>query len=190
MRAKLLSIQTELKAPKNQRNSFGNYNYRSCEDILEAVKPLLHKYECCLKISDEIVEVGGRVYVKSTASIFADNTGVVLSSTAFAREAEIQKGMSEPQITGSASSYARKYALNGLFLIDDTKDDDVTNTHGKTEQKAEKPKGNLIKAISSIQSCPDKATLTKLKGFIDKNSWTEKELDELGKSIEQKEGIL
>jgi len=133
---KLNLIQSELKAPKNQRNTFGNYNYRSAEDILEAVKPLLKKYDCLMTISDTIVEVGGRVYVKATATFLdGDNTKEVC---AFAREEEAKKGMDAAQITGSASSYARKYALNGLFLIDDTKDPDATNDHGKGNPREEK----------------------------------------------------
>lgn len=127
---RLNSIQQELKAPKNQMNKFGGYKYRSCEDILEAVKPLLNGL--VLSISDEIVSVDGRFYIKATASLF-DEAGQTFSASALAREAEIKKGMDEAQITGSASSYARKYALNGLFAIDDTKDADDTNTHGKTE---------------------------------------------------------
>lgn len=122
----LFSIQKTLKAPKGQRNSFGNYNYRSCEDILEAVKPLLAKVNAVLTLSDEMVDVGGRVYVKATATI-SDGKETV-STTAFAREEETKKGMDSSQITGAASSYARKYALNGLFCIDDTKDSDATNT--------------------------------------------------------------
>ena len=116
-------IQSELKAPKGQRNNFGNYNYRSAEDILEAVKPLLKKHNCALVINDDIVEVADRVYVKATAMLAIANTPFA-SATAFAREALVKKGMDEAQITGSASSYARKYALNGLLAIDDTKDAD------------------------------------------------------------------
>jgi len=123
----LNDIQRNLKAPKNQRNNFGNYNYRSCEDILSAVKPLLSG--ATLTISDEMVEVGGRVYVKAIASLIEGDK--VISTTAYAREADVVKGMSPSQVTGAASSYARKYALNGLFAIDDTKDSDATNTHGK-----------------------------------------------------------
>lgn len=120
----LKKIQAELKAPKGQFNNFGKYNYRSAEDILEAVKPLLAKYDALLTLSDEVVEIGGRVYVKATAKL-ADNTGNTVEITAFAREAEKKSGMDDSQITGTASSYARKYALNGLFLIDDTKDADT-----------------------------------------------------------------
>jgi hypothetical protein len=130
----LQSIQSELRAPKNQTNKFGGYNYRSCEDILEAVKPLLKTYDSVLTISDEIVEVGGRVYVKATARL-TEKAGVVTETTAFAREAENKKGMDESQITGAASSYARKYALNGLFCIDDNKDADT----GHHDQQPRKP---------------------------------------------------
>ena len=125
------SIQSELKAPKGQTNKFGGYSYRSAEDILEAVKPLLNKYNCFLTVSDDIVEVGGRVYVKATATVHESHSDSIAVTTAFAREAEVKKGMDDAQITGSASSYARKYALNGLFAIDDTKDPDATNKHGK-----------------------------------------------------------
>ncbi len=122
-------IQQELKAPKTQRNNFGGYNYRSCEDILEAVKPLLAEQSCTLTITDEIVMVGERIYLKATATI-TNPEGLSVSTTAFAREPEQKKGMDESQISGMASSYARKYALNGLFCIDDTKDaDTMDNTH-------------------------------------------------------------
>ena len=124
----LRKVQAALKAPKGQTNKFGDYKYRSCEDILEAVKPLLVEHNLPLHISDEVVEVGGRIYVKATASI-AVSGGVGTFVTAYAREEETKKGMDAAQITGAASSYARKYALNGLFLIDDTKDPDATNTH-------------------------------------------------------------
>ena len=120
-----------MKAPKGQTNKFGGYKYRSAEDILTAVKPLLSEWSSTLVITDDIVEVGGRVYVKATA-ILSDTEGdFTINVSGFARESEIKKGMDDAQITGSASSYARKYALNGLFAIDDTKDADATNTHGK-----------------------------------------------------------
>lgn len=135
----LMKIQSELKAPKNQRNNFGGYNYRSCEDIMEAVKPLLLKNGVVLTVSDDMSVVGNRVYVKATATL-SDGEDVI-SNSAFAREAEVKKGMDDSQITGATSSYARKYALNGLFCIDDTKDADATNTHGKDEKTpAEKAK--------------------------------------------------
>jgi hypothetical protein len=125
----LIAIQSELKAPKNQYNSFGKYKYRSVEDILEAVKPLLLKYGCTLIIEDEVKEVGGIVFIESTASIQKDMEGRAV--TAQAGIDINRKGMDVAQSFGSSSSYARKYALNGLFLIDDTKDPDSTNDHGK-----------------------------------------------------------
>jgi hypothetical protein len=127
----LLAIQVELKAPKNQYNSFGKYNYRSCEDILEALKPLCQKNNVVLTLFDEIVEVGGRVYVKATAMVEGTEDGATKSCTAWARESKEKKGMDEAQITGAASSYARKYALNGLFAIDDTKDADTMKPETK-----------------------------------------------------------
>lgn len=137
MHEKLLKIQQALKVPKNQTNAFGKYKYRSCEDIIEAVKPLCHAEGLALTISDEIVEMGGRFYVKATASLH-DGIGIGFPITAYAREEETKKGMDSAQITGSASSYARKYALNGLFAIDDTKDPDATNDHGKTSNEVAK----------------------------------------------------
>jgi hypothetical protein len=132
------NIQSELKAPKNQHNTFGKYHYRSCEDIFEAVKPLLKKYDSTLTISDTVEEIGGRIYVKATAT-FEGGDGCRAVVTAYAREAEDRKGMDDSQITGATSSYSRKYALNGLFLIDDTKDADATNNHGKEPSAKAKP---------------------------------------------------
>ena len=128
---KLLKVQTELKAPKGQYNSFGKYAYRSCEDILEALKPVCQNNKALTMISDEIVNVEGRQYVRATATFIDVETGEKVQAAAMAREEETKKGMDASQITGSTSSYARKYALNGLFCIDDTKDADATNTHGK-----------------------------------------------------------
>ena len=128
---KLIKVQNELKAPKNQFNSFGKYSYRSCEDILEALKPICQENKALTVISDEVVNVEGRQYVKATAKFIDIETGDKLEASAFAREEETKKGMDSSQVTGSTSSYARKYALNGLFCIDDTKDADATNTHGK-----------------------------------------------------------
>jgi hypothetical protein len=127
---KLVKIQAELKAPKNQMNAFGKYKYRSAEDIIEAVKPILFKNNCALLISDEIVQVADRVYVKATAMLIDENNEELpIKVYGWAREEEVKKGMDAAQITGSASSYARKYALNGLFAIDDTKDADSINEH-------------------------------------------------------------
>jgi len=145
---RLQSVQSQLKAPKGQKNKFGNYNYRSAEDILEALKPLLAINGLALIITDDIVDIAGRVYVKANASVI-DSIGAQIGSNGFAREAETKKGMDDAQITGSASSYARKYALNGLFAIDDTKDADSTNTHGK--DKTSKPQQNeTVNALDGL----------------------------------------
>ena len=124
-------IQAGLKAPKGQRNEFGKYNYRSMADINEAVKPILAEYGLALVVSDELVMIGERYYIKATAMLVDSNRVILALSTGYAREEESKKGMDSSQVTGACSSYARKYAANGLFAIDDTKDSDVTNTHGK-----------------------------------------------------------
>lgn len=139
----LLDIQSELKAPKGQYNSFGKYKYRSAEDILEAVKPICVKHGCELTLSDEIVYVGDRYYIKATAKLEREGSSPV-TVTAYAREAETKKGMDESQITGTASSYARKYALNGLFCIDDTKDAD-TDAYEHQQNSARKEPSKLSK---------------------------------------------
>ena len=132
---KLMAIQTNIKAPKNLYNSFGKYKYRSAEGICEAVKPFLTSENASLLLTDEIVEVGGRIYVKSTAILTDNDTGEYVSTSAYARESEDKKGMDDSQITGTASSYARKYALNGLFLLDDTKDADAgEHPNGKSKE--------------------------------------------------------
>ena len=132
MKDKLLYIQQNLKAPKGQMNKFGGYKYRSCEDIFEAVKPLLKEQELTLQTTDELVQIGERYYIKATA-LLTDGTETI-ENTAYAREEETKKGMDGSQITGASSSYARKYALNGLFLIDDVKDSDSTNTSSKDDR--------------------------------------------------------
>ena len=130
---KLIEVQMELKAPKNQRNTFGNYNYRSAEDILEALKPILAKHEATVILSDKIiVKENMWTYAEATATFVDIETGESVSSNGYAREAETKKGMDPSQITGSASSYARKYALNGLLLIDDNKDADTNEQHIQT----------------------------------------------------------
>lgn len=136
--AKLTAVQAKLKAPKNQFNKFGNYNYRSCEDILEALKPVLREENASVFISDSIEPIEGRFYVKSTATFIDSETGEVVSNTAYAREPESKKGSDESQITGASSSYARKYALNGLFLIDDTKDEDTEERANERASRAKK----------------------------------------------------
>lgn len=140
---KLNKIQTTLSAPKNQRNSFGGYNYRSCEDILEALKPLLKDTQTVLTLSDDVRIIGDRVYVAAIATITDCEDGSFMTATGFARESLSKKGMDDSQITGTASSYARKYALNGLFSIDDNKDAD-TGIHPQTD--APKPKSAAPKA--------------------------------------------
>ena len=140
----LVNIQSELKAPKSNFNSFGKYRYRSAEDILTAVKPILGKYGCQMTITDDIVFIGSRFYIKATVTI-TDANGNSESVSAFAREDESKKGMDGSQITGTASSYARKYALNGLLLIDDTKDSD-TDEYRQTQMADSKP-SKLTKAF-------------------------------------------
>ncbi|MCK4261395.1 MAG: ERF family protein [Halanaerobiales bacterium] len=144
----LYQIQFGLNVPKNQRNNFGKYNYRSCEDILAAVKPLLNEYECHLTITDEIVVIGDRHYVRATATI--TDKYAFSCATGFAREAEAKKGMDVAQITGAASSYARKYALNGLFAIDDTKDADFLNRPLKPRPQDESIFDACLGLISQI----------------------------------------
>lgn len=130
---KLQTVQNRLKAPKNRENTFGGFRYRSCEDILEAVKPDLEASGLVLVIEDELVHIGERYYIKATASVYdKQEPGTQVSATAYAREAESKKGMDDSQVTGTASSYARKYALNGLFLIDDTKDADTDEFQKQT----------------------------------------------------------
>lgn len=163
----LIKIQSELKAPKNQRNNFGNYQYRSAEDILEALKPLLKAHNCYLTLSDELVNIGDRYYIKATATIYSEKTSV--SVTAYAREEESKKGMDGSQISGASSSYSRKYSLNGLFLIEDTKDSDATNTHDKetTQVVVEKKKPVLLLNTENFGNCrkaylKDKSNLAKI----------------------------
>ena len=165
----LTEIQKKLKAPKSNYNSFGKYNYRSCEDILEAVKPLLG--DNTLTLSDEVVQIGDRIYVKATA-VFRDGATETRVS-AFAREAESKKGMDESQVTGTASSYARKYALNGLFLIDDTKDADTDEFVEATERtKTKKKPADVImtreKQKDDLMTPLQKA---KIQRLTDENQW-------------------
>lgn len=139
----LFKIQQELKAPKGQYNNFSDFKYRSCEDILEALKPLLAKYEATITLSDEIISVGDRYYIKATATLKSQDK--TYTTTAYAREQEVKKGMDAAQITGATSSYARKYALNGLFAIDDTKDADTQDNREEGNIKAlTKDQANLI----------------------------------------------
>ena len=157
---KLSKVQTELKAPKGQYNNFGKYKYRSCEDILEAVKPLNAKHGVVLTVGDEVVEISNRFYVKATAVFVDIESGEKIINTALAREDDSKKGMDGSQITGTASSYARKYCLNGLYCIDDTKDADTDEYRAQQERKPQenKPQGSkpqerqYVKVVNGITS--------------------------------------
>ena len=151
LKDKLLSIQSELKAPKSQTNNFGHYKYRNCSDILEAVKPLLKKNKATLLISDDIVAVANRIYVKATVTLSDAEKEDSITTTAFAREEDSKKGMDASQVTGASSSYARKYALNGLFCIDDTKDADALNTSKEYTQRQQADSEALLMAIGDVK---------------------------------------
>lgn len=181
---KLAAVQQELKAPKDKHNTFGGYTYRSAEGILEAVKPLLSKYKALILLRDNVVEISGRFYVEAEAIFIDIESGEKLMTTGPAREAESKKGMDESQITGAASSYARKYALNGLLLIDDTKDADtdeyqkITGATKKTEKKAEpaaeKPAESLVSAAKV-----DKIRLLAAGAKVDLNAIMQKPVEAL-----------
>jgi hypothetical protein len=150
---KLTSLQQELKAPKNLYNSFGKYKYRNLESILEGVKPLLVTYRLGLTITDEVVAVGSRIYIKAVATLSDLDSDEKITVSAMAREAESKKGMDESQVTGTASSYARKYCMNGLFLIDDTKDADTDEYRMQSERQQEtpKPRTRALKKVNESQ---------------------------------------
>ena len=192
---KLLAIQSELHVPKSQTNAFGKYKYRSCEDILEAVKPLVHKQGCVLLIADDIVEIGGRVYVKATVTIgdgsLRKDSDVCtqISVNAFARESLDKKGMDDSQITGAASSYARKYALNGLFCIDDTKDaDTMDNQREPVKKREEVDKAHTGRVMKIADLCTNTDTdQTKLYEFFGvKGVPTEEQAVKMIASLEKK----
>lgn len=177
--SKLLSIQNELKAPKNQYNKFGKYNYRSCEDILEAIKPLCLKYGAVLLVDDYVEQVGERFYIKAKASLIDIETEQEIYACAYARESENKKGMDSAQVTGATSSYARKYALNGLFCIDDTKDVDTQEYQEKKQMN-----NNQSKNANSYEQVGIEQAV--LLGEIDKRI---EELLKLGVDIKS-EGAL
>jgi hypothetical protein len=166
---KLLNVQYELKAPKGQTNSFGKYKYRSCEDILEAVKPILKKNKASLYISDTLELTGERYYVKATATFIDTETGETISNTAYARESAEKKGMDDSQVTEATSSYARKYALNGLLLIDDTKDADTDEYRNQQKSKEERDFDKKVeddkKAIISKKDQAILENMVKSKGY-------------------------
>lgn len=161
LQEKLVIIQSELKAPKRQFNSFSNYSFRSCEDILTAVKPLLHAEGLTVGLSDELINIGDRYYVKAEA-IISDGTEFI-KTYAYARECETKKGMDEAQITGSASSYARKYALNGLFAIDDTQDPD--HADNRKQAVVSKPTQSVVKDSKYITDAQVKLLLARSRDY-------------------------
>ena len=164
---RVVALQNELKAPKSRYNKFGDYAYRSCEDIYEAVKPLAAKWGLMLRLSDDIVQVGDRFYVRAVATLFDTMGEDNLTSKGWARESVTKKGMDGSQITGTASSYARKYALNGLLLIDDTKDPDTDEYARQTGRTEPKPVDTYL------------ATISKFKDIADMEIWWQSNLEEL-----------
>lgn len=187
---KLNKIQSELKAPKGQYNKFGKYSYRSCEDILEALKPHLLKYGCVVTLTDDMQLIGDRYYLKATATITDAESGKSVSNVALAREDKERAGMSESQITGTASSYARKYALNGLFLIDDTKDADTDAYHEQTTD--EKPKEDPKVAAAKAKANDVKKLLVKISGdkAIAQQVWNEQYKADAGDIVKMNEALI
>ncbi len=193
---KLMKVQSKLKCEKSQYNKFGGYAYRSTSDILEAVKPLLSEVEAVIIVNDELKLIGDRYYVEATAMFLDCDTGDSIVSRAIAREAEGQKGMSEAQVTGSSSSYARKYALNALLLIDDTKDDDFTNTHGKEIKPNITPTGVTEAQLKRLFAIGNKAGVKKevVEGTVRKifnceaKDMTKEQYDNICERLEKKAG--
>ena len=192
IREKLLDIQIELKAPKSQYNNFGKYSYRNCEDILEAVKPLLADNKCTLTVKDEIVLIGDRYYVKATATLADIEKADIIVTTAYAREELEKKGMDSSQLTGATSSYARKYALNGLFCIDDTKDADTLNkgSEGTTGANKELTEGQLkrLYAIANKTGYAKEKINSMIKSKYNKEAknLTKDEYDHICNGLERK----
>ena len=193
---KLMTVQTKLRAPKGQYNNFGKYSYRSCEDILEALKPLLAEAGAIVNVTDEIKLIGDRYYVEATASFIDTETGERMIAKASAREAETKKGMDDSQVTGSVSSYARKYALNGLFAIDDNKDADSTNTHGKEIKPNMTPTGITEAQLKRLLAIGNKAGVKKeiVEGTVRKifncepKDMTKEQYDNICERLEKKAG--
>ena len=187
---KLIAIQSELKAPKSQYNNFGKYAYRNCEDILEALKPLLKEHKSTVYISDEIVTVLERFYIKATVTFIDAETGESITNTAYAREEESKKGMDGSQVTGASSSYARKYALNGMFAIDDTKDSDFTNTTTKVDNAglSEAQIKRLLAIASKVNISADdvKIVVAKTFGVQDLRKMNKQQYDEICSRLEKK----
>ena len=189
---KLMEVQNKLKAPKSQFNKFGNYAYRNCEDILEALKPLLSEHKAIVNINDDVVLVGERYYIKATVKFIDAETGDFVEASAMAREDEDKKGMDASQLTGSTSSYARKYALNGLFAIDDTKDSDTTNTHGKDSKDdviSEAQSNRLFILAKGKDTNKVKAIISK-HGFSKSKDITKAKYNAICKEIEELEVVV
>lgn len=187
---KLNKIQSELKAPKGQYNKFGKYSYRSCEDILEALKPHLLKYGCVVTLTDDMQLIGERYYLKATATITDADSGKSVSNVALAREDKERAGMSESQITGTASSYARKYALNGLFLIDDTKDADTDAYHEQTTGEKHKEEPKIAAATAKANDV--KRLLVKVTGDkqVAAQVWNEQYKQDAGDIVKMNAALL
>lgn len=184
---KLSKVQSELKAPKGQYNSFGKYKYRSCEDILEAVKPLNAKHGVVLTVGDEVVEISNRFYVKATAVFVDIESGEKIINTALAREDDAKKGMDGSQITGTASSYARKYCLNGLFCIDDTKDADTDEYRHQQERKPQenKPQGSKPQERQYVKVVNGRTAVINSNGeYVDIENLT---VEQLEKTLKMKQ---
>lgn len=183
IREKLMIIQSELKVPKGQKNSFGGYKYRSCEDILESVKPLLKENKMILTINDDVIVLGDRFYVKATATITdIEKENEFISNSAFARESLTKKGMDDSQITGTASSYARKYALNGLLAIDDTKDAD-------TDEYSKQEKSKKTVSTDDEQLKQESMLFTSLTKDLTETYKTDVRSDAFNKYVEEKTKI-
>ena len=187
---KLNKIQSELKAPKGQYNKFGKYSYRSCEDILEALKPHLLKYGCVVTLTDDMQLIGDRYYLQATATITDAESGKSVSNVALAREDKECAGMSESQITGTASSYARKYALNGLFLIDDTKDADTDAYHEQTTGEKHKEEPKIAAATAKANEV--KKLLVKISGdkTIAQQVWNEQYKQDAGDIVKMNAALI
>ena len=186
---KLQKIQYEMKAPKNLYNSFGKYKYRNAEGILEAFKPFGDKYKVVLVITDDIVNVGDRYYIKATATLYDSESDSSIENSAFAREDFDKKGMDGSQITGTASSYARKYALNGLFLLDDTKDADTDEFHNETSKKAESEK-LTDEQCDKICDLFDEKSLSAMLGYFKVKEVSDLTKEQATKAITQRKKTL
>lgn len=186
IKEKLSMIQQDLKAPKNQFNKFGNYKYRNCEDILEAVKPLCNKYRTTLTIEDMIVVYGDRTYVKAVTTLSDWDSEVTIATSALARESASKKGMDDAQVTGATSSYARKYALNGLFNIDDTKDADTDEYTAKTQNRS----NNKVQDETPVQHSQTALTEEQIKRIMIDNATLKATLDSYHVQFREDDGVM